>query len=157
MVCTRRSPARTPSSRARAIFPRPTRILASRFTPPPTTSACLLTTGVGFHDPWPRNFKRASEEILHDWTWTRGAHTLTWGVQFVWSQYNEATLYDSSGRFRFDGSFSGFDRSDFMLGRTSWFHQDNGEYENRREFLKGYYFGDTWRVSRRLTLTLGLR
>ena len=127
------------------------------YAPANDIGVSLLNTGVGFNDPWPRNFKRASEEILHDWTWTRGAHTLTWGVQFVWSQYNEATLYDSSGRFRFDGSFSGFDRSDFMLGRTSWFHQDNGEYENRREFLKGYYFGDTWRVSRRLTLTLGLR
>ncbi|MEK7405384.1 MAG: TonB-dependent receptor, partial [Acidobacteriota bacterium] len=127
------------------------------YAPSNDIQVALTNSGVGFNNPWQRKFRRASEEVIHDWTWTRGGHTLTWGVQFTWGQYNEATLYDASGRFRFDGSFTGFDRADFMLGRLSWFHQTNGEYENRRQFLKGFYAGDSWRVTRRLTLNLGLR
>ncbi|HWB95425.1 MAG TPA: TonB-dependent receptor, partial [Bryobacteraceae bacterium] len=37
------------------------------------------------------------------------------------------------------------------------FDQNNGELENRREFLKGFYAGDTWRVTPRFTLNLGIR
>ncbi|HWQ55763.1 MAG TPA: carboxypeptidase regulatory-like domain-containing protein [Bryobacteraceae bacterium] len=127
------------------------------YAPSNDIQVALTNSGVGFNNPWQRQFKRASEEVIHDWTWTHGGHTVAWGAQFTWGQYNEATLYDASGRFRFDGSFTGFDRADFMLGRFSWFHQTNGEYENRRQFLKGFYFADTWRISRRLSLNLGLR
>ena len=35
----------------------------------------------------------------------------------------------------------------------SSYDQNNGEYENRRQFLQGYYLGDNWRISRRLIRT----
>jgi hypothetical protein len=127
------------------------------FAPANDISIGLSNTGVGFNSPWPRNFHRASEEVSQDWTWTHGAHTLSWGAQFEWSQYNEATLYQVSGAFTFNGQYTGFDRADFLLGQFSNFQQNSGEYENRRVFLQGYYAGDVWRVSRRLTLNLGLR
>ena len=127
------------------------------FTPGTDISVSIANSGGGFSSPYQRLFKRASEEIVHDWTWTRGAHTLSWGAQFTWGQYNEATLWHASGGFVFDGHVTGFDRADFMIGRFSSFDQNNGEYENRRQFLQGYYFGDTWRITRRLTLNLGLR
>ena len=103
------------------------------------------------------SFGRATEELLHDWTWTKGNHTLTWGAQLNWRQYNEDTIFNSSGLFRFDGHASGFNRADFMLGELSFFTQNNGELENRRGFTKGFYFGDIWRITRRLSLNLGLR
>ena len=108
-------------------------------------------------------FNRAAEEILHDWSWTKGPHTFTWGAQFAWSQYNEDTVFHSSGCWTFDGHVTGsgnkpgFDRADFMLGLFSTFTQNNGELENRRQFTKGSVFGDVWRVSRRLTVNFGLR
>ena len=108
-------------------------------------------------------FNRASEEIMHDWSWTKGAHTLSWGAQFAWSQYNEDTVFHSSGAWQFDGHVTaggnspGFDRADFMLGRFSNFTQNNGELETRRQFTKGFFIGDVWRVSRRLTINLALR
>jgi hypothetical protein len=108
-------------------------------------------------------FNRATEEVLHDWSWTKGAHTLTWGAQFAWSQYNEDTVFHSSGYWTFDGhvtgsgSKPGFDRADFMLGLFSTFTQNNGELENRRQFTKGLFAGDVWRLSRRITLNYGLR
>ena len=108
-------------------------------------------------------FNRAAEEILHDWSWNKGAHAFSWGAQFAWSQYNEDTVFHSSGSWQFDGHATGsgnklgFDRADFMLGRFSSFTQNNGELENRRQFTKGFFFGDVWRVGRRLTVNYGLR
>ena len=127
------------------------------YTPDTGMGVTISNSGGSFSTPYQRLFKRATQEIIHDWTWTRGAHTLSWGVQFSWGQYNEATLWHASGAFAFDGHVTGFDRADFMIGRFSSFDQNNGEYENRRQFLKGFYAGDTWRITRRLSLNLGLR
>ncbi|MEK7404686.1 MAG: carboxypeptidase regulatory-like domain-containing protein, partial [Acidobacteriota bacterium] len=123
----------------------------------------LTNSGVGFSAPPKVDFRRATEEVVHDWIWTKGSHTFTWGVQLNWRQYNEDTIYRSSGAYRFDGhatgsgARAGFDRADFMLGELSFFTQNNGELENRRQFTKGLYFGDTWRATRRLTLNFGIR
>src|SRR5690606_38182278 len=105
-----------------------------------------------FSVPMQIHFARANEEIAHDWAWTRGNHVLKWGTSINWKQYNEDTRFRSSGFFRFDGSVTGFDRADFMLGEFSFFTQNNGELENRRQTLTGFYFNDTWRVSRNFTL-----
>src|SRR3989441_7864757 len=123
----------------------------------------MTNSGVSINSDPKVGFNRASEEILHDWSWTKGSHTFSWGGQFVWSQYNEDTVFHSSGFWTFDGhvtsgpSSDGFDRADFMLGRLSSFTQNNGELENRRQFNKGLFFGDVWRVSHRFTLNYGLR
>ncbi|MGI8743681.1 MAG: carboxypeptidase regulatory-like domain-containing protein [Bryobacteraceae bacterium] len=120
-------------------------------------SASPMRTGGGFA------FQRATEQLIHDWTWTKGAHTFTWGVQLDLRQYNEINNYHMSGFFAFDGhatagpGSAGYDRADFMLGLFSAFDQDNGELENRRSFTKGFYFGDVWRLTPRLTVNFGLR
>ena len=123
----------------------------------------MTNSGAGINSDPKVGFNRATEEILHDWSWTKGSHTMSWGGQFNWRQYNEDTVFHSSGAWQFDGHVTGkgntlgFDRADFMLGQFSNFTQNNGELENRRQFTKGVYFGDVWRVSRRLTLNFGLR
>src|SRR6266571_1187945 len=123
----------------------------------------MTNSGASINSDPKVGFNRAGEEILHDWSWTRGAHTFNWGAQFAWSQYNEDTVFHSSGAWQFDGHVTGsgdkagFDRADFMLGRFSSFTQNDGELENRRQFTKGVFFGDVWRVSRRLTVNYGLR
>src|SRR2546426_3026972 len=123
----------------------------------------MTNSGASINSDPKVGFNRASEEILQDWSWTRGAHTFNWGAQFAWSQYNEDTVFHSSGAWKFDGHVTGsgnkagFDRADFMLGRFSSFTQNNGELENRRQFTKGLFFGDVWRVSRRITVNYGLR
>src|SRR5260370_33782502 len=44
-----------------------------------------------------------------------------------------------------------------MLGRFSFFTQNIGELENRRQFNKGLVINDVFRLSRRLTLNAGIR
>src|SRR6266849_737432 len=64
------------------------------YAPSNDIQVALTNSGVGFNNPWQRLFKRASQEVIHDWTWTHGGHSVAGGVQFSWGQYNEATLYD---------------------------------------------------------------
>jgi hypothetical protein len=123
----------------------------------------LSGSGVSFQSAQAQVFNRSTEEMLHDWTWIKGSHTVTFGAQFNWRQYNEITVFNSSGYWTFDGSRtgsgnkSGFDRADFLLGSFASFTQNNGELENRRQFTKGFFINDVWRMSRKLTLTAGLR
>lgn len=117
----------------------------------------LDNSGAGFNAPNPAKFGRATEEFQHDWIWNKGSHVFTWGTELSWKQYNEINAYHLSGAFDFDGHVTGFDRADFMLGQFSNFNQDNGELENRRQPLRAFYFGDSWRTTRRLTLSFGLR
>ncbi len=108
-------------------------------------------------------FGRGSIEVQHDWTMSKGSHTMTWGFNAVRKRFNNNTLFHSSGQFTFDGHVtgfgndSGFDRADFMLGGFSFFTQNSGEFEERRGTQTGYYIGDTWKVRPGLTLNFGLR
>jgi len=123
----------------------------------------LSASGVSLQSAQAQGFNRATEELLHDWTWIKGSHTVSFGVQFNWRQYNENTIFNSSGYWTFDGSRTGtgdklgFDRADFLLGQFATFTQNNGELENRRQFTKGFFIHDVWRVKQRLSLTFGLR
>ena len=133
------------------------RFRGERYAPSNDVDVALTNSGVSFNAPPRVSFNRATEELLHDWNMVKGSHSLSWGVQLNWRQYNEDTIYQSSGAYRFDGHVTGFDRADFMLGQLSNFLQNNGELENRRQFNKGFYGGDIWRVSSRLTASFGLR
>lgn len=124
----------------------------------------LTGSGVNFNQPLHAiRFGRGSIELQHDWTMSKGNHTLVFGMNVVRKRFNNNTYFHSSGQFQFDGhvtgfgNASGFDRADFMLGGFSFFTQNSGEFEERRGTQTGWYFGDTWRVRRGLTLNFGLR
>ncbi|MBZ5561862.1 MAG: carboxypeptidase regulatory-like domain-containing protein [Acidobacteriia bacterium] len=127
------------------------------YAPSNDITVALISSGIGYGTPAALHFARATEELLHDWTWMKGSHTVTWGGRLAWEQYNENTVFLSSGAYDFDGHVTGLDRADFMLGQMSFFEQINGELENRRQPEEGVYFGDVWRATRRLTLSAGIR
>ena len=122
-----------------------------------------IPTGGGFSTPYRVNYSRAAYELIHDWNMTKGDHNISAGGNLTWRQYNEDTSWHGSGYFAFDGhatglgEVSGYDRADFMLGQFSYFSQNNGEMENRRQLLRGLYVNDVWRVSKRFHLNIGLR
>jgi hypothetical protein len=127
------------------------------YAPSNDIAVYLQSSGINYGTPDEFDFARATEEFLHDWTWTKGKHTITWGGRLAWEQYNENTVYYSSGLYNFDGYITGLDRADFMLGQLSGFTQINGENENRRQPERGVYIGDVWRVTPRVTVSGGLR
>jgi len=105
----------------------------------------------------PARFARTNLELTHSWHWTHGRHNVSWGADLMASRYNEYNAFQGSGAYSFNGRFSGFDQADYMLGLMSSFSQSNGELEFRRYHYYGFYAADSFRVTRRLTVSYGLR
>ena len=105
----------------------------------------------------PATFARTNIGLTHSWQWIKGRNSFTWGGEVRLSRYNEYNPNGAAGQFRFNGRYTGFDQADYILGDMSSFHQDNGELEFRRLHYFGFYGGDTFRLTPRLTLNVGLR
>jgi hypothetical protein len=109
-------------------------------------------------------------------TWIKGRHTWVFGGQLTETYDNYAQTNIASGAFAFDGSWTssnafsgavgGISFADFLLGyglnQSSVFNHNYGEAQipalvAQKETYRGFYFGDTWRVTQKLTLTYGVR
>jgi len=92
-----------------------------------------------------------------------GNHTMTFGAYLVFAQKNEQSSANLQGILTFDSSNSvipstGNSFADLLLGNIAQYQQWNLEpkYYNRYRIVEPY-FQDDWRITKRLTLNLGLR
>ncbi len=90
-----------------------------------------------------------------------GTHTFQFGAYVVFAQKNEANSPNVQGILTFDTSKSvstGNAFADLLLGNIASYKQWSKEtqYYNRYKNVEPY-FQDDWRVTKRLTLNLGLR
>jgi hypothetical protein len=86
------------------------------------------------------------------------AHTLKVGADYHYDQMNYRQPYViSNGAFTFNGTETGLDFADFLLGAPSSYSQ--GEFANldTRGWYAGVYGQDSWRVTHNLTLNFGVR
>ncbi|MGH9718762.1 MAG: TonB-dependent receptor domain-containing protein, partial [Bryobacteraceae bacterium] len=99
-------------------------------------------------------------------TFTQGAHTLKFGGLLIRRQVTEYQTNRGNGRFNFSPAFTdsrqggatGHSMASFLLGYASLIEQDfTLAWTGLRGWETGLYFADDWRVSRKLTLNLGLR
>jgi hypothetical protein len=102
-------------------------------------------------------FARTNIDLTHTWRWVKGKHNLVWGAELMTSRYNEYNFFHGSGAIGFNGRFTGFDQADYMLGLMSSFDQSNGEIEFRRYHYRSLFAGDSYRISRKLTLNYAVR
>ncbi len=86
-----------------------------------------------------------------------GRHSVHVGVDYHYDQINERNYDDANGAFGFNGSETGFDFSDFLLGATDNFTQASQQLLDSRGYYFGAYGQDSWRVTPELTLNYGLR
>lgn len=107
---------------------------------------------------WPWNNKADDYQIRDDVSWTKGAHQLKMGASWALYKKVQDLFGQTQGAFNFDGTFTGSDFADFLLGDAKSYSelavQDKGFWNN---VSWGAYFQDNWRVNRKLTLNLGLR
>jgi len=106
--------------------------------------------------PW---LNRADDyQIRQDFSWTRGSHQMKMGASWAIFRKNQSLFGDSQGAFTFDGTYTGNDFADFLLGFASSYGelavQDNGQWN---AVSPAAYFQDNWRVNSRLTLNFGMR
>jgi Carboxypeptidase regulatory-like domain len=112
-------------------------------------------------------------------TLIRGKHTFAMGAQFELSYDNYLQTNTGGGLISFNGTWTqdkaagsgtpgtGIDFADFILGfglgvGTPLGNQTSGAVNISgpvagKQFYRAVYFGDTWKVTRKLTLNLGLR
>jgi hypothetical protein len=93
-----------------------------------------------------------------DLSWVTGSHTLQFGAS-LWHYVKEQAVFNQTmGSYTFDGSFSGHPVADFLLGMARTYGQSNERYIRNYSFRQfEAYVQDDWRITRRLTLNLGLR
>ena len=105
-------------------------------------------------------------------TWHKGAHAIQFGGKYRREWNNIVELQQSQGSHDIDGSwtalydpnddaatpFTGSGFASLLLGLPSYLsNQYNRGFFYFRQSEKGVYFSDRWKVTPRLTLTLGMR
>ncbi len=106
-------------------------------------------------------------QALNNASIVAGAHSLKLGGEFRRDHFNHLGAQIARGAFQFDGGATadpaargrtGYSFADFLLGAVSRADRVLGFADARlRASSWAFYLQDTWRVSRRLTLDLGLR
>jgi hypothetical protein len=122
-------------------------------------SSMNLTIGSYFSVAWSAFYTIPSTmgELGTHWTYIKGSHSIDFGGEAIKSKVIKDQDYLSDGSYTFSGTLSGDNALDFMLGSASSFVQREGYYYTPVRTLPAWYVSDTWKVARRLTLTLGVR
>jgi len=105
--------------------------------------------------------------------WTKGAHNIRFGIDFIHHQMNhwqpELGGYGPRGGFNFVNGVTGLSGgpaannfnayASFLLGLPGVMGKAYQFYDpmRTREFQQGYYIRDNWQVNRKLSLNIGMR
>lgn len=98
------------------------------------------------------------DTFMDNWSWLHGKHYVQAGINVVLGTKRQDAFSSSNGAWTFSGQFTGNAIADLLLGRASSFFQTS----NRPRIYAHYrimspYVQDSWKATRRLTLTGGVR
>ncbi len=124
------------------------------------------TSGFGMGDfGLPFYEKEATVQFYDNWTKTSGRHTFKWGAD-IEKFFGVRTDVSGRGVFDFNQNItgtpsvanSGLGMASFLLGLSDSFGRSLTLVQPQEKMWKLAFYGqDTWQVTRKLTLTLGLR
>lgn len=106
---------------------------------------------------------RDQTDITNNWTYIKGSHTLDFGGELPYYESINGQAYVSAGYEgwfegpNYNGSNSGSEPLDFMLGSNEFYEQYVPSYVAPRGQSPALYANDSWRVRPRLILNLGVR
>ena len=120
-----------------------------------------LNGSIGSHfeiSNWPWHNIADDYQVRDDVSWTKGPHQLKIGGSWALYKKVQDLFGTTQGAYGFDGTFTGSDFADFLLGAAKNYNelavQDHGLWNN---VSWAAYFQDNWRMNRYLTLNLGVR
>ncbi len=97
-------------------------------------------------------------QYLDTLSWLAGRHQLKFGTDIMVPMNNEfVDIPSTRGNLGFSGQFTGSTAADFMLGYARQAELSNVHLVNQRRYAYAFFVQDDWRVTDRLTATLGLR
>jgi len=98
------------------------------------------------------------DTLTDDWSWVRGNHYLQAGLNIVLGTKRQTAFASTNGSWSFSGQFTGNSIADFLLGDAASFSDQNSMLRLYGHYtIMSPYVQDSWKVTRRLTLTAGLR
>ncbi|MEO8657203.1 MAG: carboxypeptidase regulatory-like domain-containing protein [Bryobacteraceae bacterium] len=101
----------------------------------------------------PNNTWHVSDNFSKVW----GKHTTKFGGEFRYLQINERNTCAPNGDFTFDGSETGSDFADFLLGAPQNYNQCSQQFLDSRTRYGGAFVQDAYKLKPNFTLNLGLR
>jgi hypothetical protein len=96
-------------------------------------------------------------QISEGFSRVAGRHTFKVGGEGHYDQVNAIPIAQFNGNFAFTGSETGSDFADFLIGAPSQYNQSQlNSFYSRNKYV-GAYAQDSWRITPKLTLNVGLR
>ena len=96
-------------------------------------------------------------QVVDNFSKVVGTHTIKVGGSFHYNQLVEQLDNVLNGNFVFNGSETGVDFADFLIGAPTNYVQGQATPSNGRSKYFGVYGQDSWRARSNLTLNYGLR
>ncbi len=129
---------------------------------PPSISVSGPDGGYGLYDLQrqigPRVRSNSISPFTDTMSWQKGSHFLKFGGELDYRGVTFGQARAPRGQFTFDGTYTGAAIADFMLG---YIRSDNINPTHTSTDLYNYwtavYANDDWKITPRLTFTLGLR
>jgi len=114
--------------------------------------------GVGDAGPYevPQKTLQGADSI----SWTKGNHSFRFGADVMHHQVRYFQIPNAKGNWNFTNDFTGYAGSELLAGFVNNFEAGVGVpqgFIDSRNWYMGYFMQDDWKISRRLTLNLGLR
>ena len=91
--------------------------------------------------------------------WSKGRHQISFGGEYGRGLGDVVNNFRANGQFGWNGSapFTGDALADYYVGKFATLAQGIGEYKNTRFNIFALFFQDSMKLTRRLTLDLGIR
>jgi hypothetical protein len=102
-------------------------------------------------------FARNSAGLRDVLAWDHGKHSFAFGYELELDQSIIRNTDLENGSFSFTNDVTGLALANFLMGYQHTFSQTSGDFSDSHEHPMGLYANDKWKISPRLTLSLGVR